>query len=147
MIVDSLLLFSNAQDLTTATAGNALASSNVLDFSQNRDFGPTGPFKIWAEFTSLPTSATAGATLDVSVQISQDGATWTTLEDFPGIVVSDISASMPFAVRAKPAFSNTLYRYMRLTYTPSAVLTSGTITAGINLDVPGQHAYPRNYVA
>ncbi|MBM3099136.1 hypothetical protein JRX38_14185 [Gluconobacter cerinus] len=145
--MDNLLLFSHAQDLTAATAGTALASSNTIDFSQNRDFGPTEPFKVFAEFPSLPASATAGATMDVAIQISQDASTWTTLEDFPGIVVSDITASMPFAVRAKPAFSNTLYRYMRLTYTVSAVLTSGTITAGINLDVPAQHAYPRNYVS
>lgn len=147
MIMDSLLLFSKGQDLTTATAGTALASSNFIDFSQDTDLGPTEGIKAFATFTSLPTSATAGATISVALQVSSDGQTWSTLEDFPAIALADVTDSKPFALRAKPAFSNTVYRYMRLTYTVSAALTSGIITAGLNMDVPGQHSYARNYVA
>ncbi len=224
MIIDGLLLFSNAQDLTALAAGTATPSTNIIDFSQNRDFGPTGPFKVFAEcgtlpmpagepaaagavtvadgavtavavssagsgyseapavtltggggtgaeatavltdgevtsikvtaggtgYTSAPTATIAApsdATMDVAVQISQDGTNWDTLEEFPGIDLGLLSQRTPFLVRAKPAFSNTLYRYMRLTYNPSVALTVGTVTAGINLDVPANVPYPRNYVA
>lgn len=147
MIIDSLLLFSKGQDLTAATAGTALASSNIIDFSQANDLGPTEFIKAFAVFTSLPTSATEGATIDVALQVSNDAQNWNTLEEFPSIAIADVTDSTPFALRAKPAFSNTLYRYMRLTYTVSAALTSGVITAGLNADVPGQHDYARNYVA
>ncbi|MCE2578063.1 hypothetical protein [Gluconacetobacter entanii] len=221
MIIDGLLLFSNAQDLTALAAGVATPSTNIIDFSQNRDFGPTGPFKVFAECGTLPMADTetatgtateasgavtgiavasggagyssapvvtisggAGAeatatvengvvtgftvtaggagytsaptvtvaappdpTMDVAVQISQDGSDWDTLEEFPGIDLTALAQRTPFLVRAKPAFSNTLYRYMRLTYTASVALDVGTVTAGINLDVPANVPYPRNYVA
>ncbi|NHN85798.1 hypothetical protein GOB93_14270 [Acetobacter musti] len=147
MIVDSTLIFSSAQDLTTAAAGGAVVSTNSFDFSQNVDFGPTEGIKVFVECPSLPTSATAGATIAVAVQVSQDDATWETLEAFPAVPIADLTTEQPFLVRAKVAFSTELYRYMQLTYTPSAVLTSGTVTAGIALDVPARTAYPRNYVA
>lgn len=147
MIMDSLLLFSNAQDLTVLTAATAAPSTNTIDFSQARDFGNTEHFRVFAMFGTLPASATAGATLTVDVQISTDAATWETLESFPAIPIAELTQLEPFLVRAKPAVSNAPYRYMRLQYTASAVLTAGAITAGINLDNPYRHAYPRNYVA
>ncbi|GBQ07876.1 Bbp16 family capsid cement protein [Saccharibacter floricola] len=146
MIVDKLLLFSNKQDLTQAQAGSPTPSVNTVDFSQARDFGPTEGFKVFVEFSSLPIGA-AGTTLSIAVQISIDNQNWTTLEDFPSIDITTLTNSQPFAVRAKPAFSNMIYRYMRLTYTPSQTLSSGIVMAGINLDVPSQQAYPKNYVA
>ncbi|WP_186336086.1 hypothetical protein [Komagataeibacter melaceti] len=105
-----------------------------------------------AGYTSAPTvtvtvAAPPDPTMDVAVQISQDGSDWDTLEEFPGIDLSVLTERTPFLVRAKPAFSNTLYRYMRLTYTASVALDAGTVTAGINLDVPANVPYPRNYVA
>ncbi|MFT9163811.1 MAG: hypothetical protein ABF504_01905 [Komagataeibacter saccharivorans] len=223
MIIDSLLLFSNNQDLSGGTAGTAVPSSNIIDFSQPNDLGPTEFIKAFATFTSLPvadtstatatatltseavsaiavsdggtgytsapavtisggggTGATATATvengavtgftvtaggsgytsaptvtiaapasptLDIALQTSTDGQDWQTLEEFPSIAIDEITDSTPFALRAKPAFSNTLYRYMRLTYASSVALTTGVVTAGLNADVPGQHAYQRNYVA
>ncbi|MXV35864.1 MULTISPECIES: Bbp16 family capsid cement protein [unclassified Saccharibacter] len=146
MIVDKLLLFSNKQDLTQAQAGSPTPSTNVVDFSQARDFGPTEGFKVFVEFASLPVGP-SGTTLSIAVQVSTDNQTWTTLEDFPSIDVTTLTQAHPFAVRAKPAFSNTAYRYMRLTYSPSQALSSGIVMAGINLDVPAQRAYPKNYVA
>lgn len=101
-------------------------------------------------YTSAPTvtiAAPASPTLDIALQISTDGQDWQTLEEFPSIAIDEITDSTPFALRAKPAFSNTLYRYMRLTYASSVALTTGVVTAGLNADVPGQHAYQRNYVA
>ncbi len=145
MITDKLLNFSTAQDLTQAPAGQDTPSTNVIDFSQARDFGPTEGFKVWVEFPSLPAPTTGH--LGVKIQTSADNQNWTTLEELPTIDLSNISATQPFAVRAKPAFSNKPYRYMRLTYNPAQALTSGSVTAGINLDVPAYLAYPKNYVA
>lgn len=146
MIVDKLLLFSDRQDMAQLSAGTATPSANVIDFSQARDFGPTEGFKIFVEFPSLPLGP-AGTTLSIAVQVSTDNQNWTTLEDFPSIDITTLNSSQPFAVRAKPAFSNAPYRYMRLTYTPSQTLSTGLMIAGINLDVPSQWAYPKNYVA
>lgn len=146
MITDHLLLLSNKQDLTQAPASSATPSLSVVDFSQARDFGPTDGFTVFVEFPSLPLGP-AGTTLSVAVQVSTDNQNWTTLEDFPALDITTLTPSQPFAVRAKPAFANTPYRYMRLTYTPSQALSSGIVIAGITRDVPGQRAYPKNYVA
>lgn len=145
MMTDALLLFSDRQDMTSVPA-NTGTPSNVVDFSQAREFGPTEGFKVYAAFSSLPTGA-SGAKITVNIQVSVDNQNWTTVESLPDIEISNITDSQPFFVRSKPAYAREPYRYMRLTYNPTAVLTSGTITAGIAMNVPGQHAYPKNFVA
>ena len=146
MITDALLMFSDKQDMTSAAANAATDSANIIDFAQQWDGGVTH-LNVFAKWSNLPISATSGATVDVKVQVSTDAATWETLEQFPGIAIADATTENPFLVRARLAVNGSAWRYAKLVYTPSAALTAGTITAGINLTAPARHAYPRNYVA
>lgn len=149
MILDGLLLWSNAQDMTQLQAGTPAPSTNSIDLSQARDLGGSEGLSIMGIWNTLPSSATAGATVTVSLQVSSDNVNWTTLETFMPVPVSSVSGLAPFEFRARaiPYDATGIYRYMQLSYTASAALTSGTLTAGINLDVPYRHTYPRNFVA
>lgn len=146
MITDALLMFSDKQDMTSAAANAATASTNVIDFVQQWD-GGVSHLNVFAEWGNLPASATSGATVDVKVQVSTDAQNWNTLEEFPAVPIANATTDNPFLVRARLAANGAAYRYAQLVYTPSAALTSGTITAGINLTAPARRAYPRNYVA
>lgn len=148
MITDGFLYFSDQQDLTNQLSGTAtpVVSTSNIDFAQKWDAGPSC-LKIWAECRNMPTSDDPDAMLAVLVEVSKDNTTWTKLVDFPGRKVSEITINEPWVVRSDVPIAGDVYRYMRLTYTPSAPLKTGTISAGINLNVPAQHAYPSNYRA
>lgn len=146
MITDALLMFSDKQDMTAAAANAATNSTNVIDFAQQWD-GGVSHLNVFAGWGNLPASSGTNVTVDVKVQVSTDAQNWTTLEEFPGVAIANATTDNPFLVRARLAVNGSAYRYAQLVYTPSAQLTAGTITAGINLTAPARHAYPRNYVA
>ncbi len=148
MIIDSLLIFSNLQDLTQLVAGTPAPSTNQIDLSQNRDIGVGTHLELYAQCPTIPVSATSTAAITVALQGSVDDATWTTIESSGPVLVSSMSANLqPFLFRTRLPMSNFLYRYIQLTYTTTAALTAGTVFSGINLDVPRHPYYPRNYAA
>ena len=51
------------------------------------------------------------------------------------------------ANRGEFSASGDAYRYLQLTYTASAALNAGTVSAGIVLDVNRNPYYPRNFAA
>lgn len=79
MILDKLLMFSEAQAVT-ATA----ASTDVIDLAPvdgtRRDIGVGYPLEFWALVNTTATAAGA-ATVNVQLQTSPDNSTWTTIYD------------------------------------------------------------------
>jgi hypothetical protein len=143
-IIDGLLLFSQNQDLTVLAANTLTASTNVLDFSQPREIG-VSHLMLFATLTAQP-AGTAGTSLTIALQESVDNATWVTTDTFQPMTIAQL-VTEPFAVRAQLPITGSLYRYMRLAYTVSAVLTAGQIEAGLVLNVSRIPYYPRNFVA
>ena len=145
MLMDALLTASNADGTTLeGAAAGATVYSNVIDLSTSRDLAPAVvPFSV--EFTTLPASGTAGATLNIALQTSADNATWVTLQETAAQPISALTALDPYAARGWLAAG--VLRYLRFAYTPSAVLTAGVVTAQIGGDWQRQKSYPRNYVA
>ena len=145
MLMDALTTLSNADGTTLeGAAAGATVYSNVLDLSTSRDIG-TANVPISAEFSVVPTSATGGATLLVALQTSADNATWVTLQDGGNTPIANVSLADPFVFRG--TVPTGVLRYLRFAYTPSAVLTAGTITTQLGADWHRVKSYPRNYVA
>lgn len=147
MIADKELMFSDRQDLANAPAGQAVSSSSVIDFANNREFGPTEMFTLFATFPNIPVLSGEGdKTVTITVDVSDNAQDWTSLEVLPNLKIDAISGrSSPFPVRLKPAYAAAPYRYMRMTYTFSGAVQAGTVSAGIVLNVPSSTTYLRNY--
>jgi hypothetical protein len=131
MILDKLLMFSEAQAVTVTAA-----STDVIDLGPIkgtlRDIGVGTPIEFWATVNTTATAAGA-ATLDVQLQTSLDNATWVTLFD---------SGALPLAnlVAGKRLFSTKVpqgvLRYLRANFVvATGPLTAGAFTTGMNLDV------------
>lgn len=139
MILDKLLMFSNAQALT-ATA----VSTDVIDLGVARDIAPGYPIK---GFVAVITALLSGGatTLQVQVQGSTDNSTFTTYWESEAIAKASITAAgsrIDFEM-PRPTPGRALPRYLRLNYIAAvADFTAGTITAGLVLDRGDQVYYP-----
>ncbi len=141
MILDKLLMFSEAQAIT-ATA----ASTDVIDLSPmkgtKRDIGVGEPLEFWA---TVNTTATAGgaATLNVQLQTSADNSTWVTLYDSGTLALASLTAGKRILSTKVPAG---VLKYLRVNYVvATGPLTAGAFTAGINLDVDANYSYPSGF--
>ena len=143
MLLDALTLMDNGASLTGIAAG-ATGYSNVLDLSQSRDIGPD-EVPWFAVFSVAPTSATGGATLNVALQTSSDNVTWVTLDETSAQPIANYTGDNLFLFRGTVPAGG--LRYYRVAYTPSAVLTAGTVYSSIGAEWPRTKSYPRNYVA
>ena len=137
MILDKLLMFSEAQAVT-ATA----ASTDVIDLAPvdgtRRDIGVGYPLEFWA---TVDTTATAGgaATLNVQLQTSPDNSTWTTIYDSGALALSALTVGKRLFSTKVPAG---VQRYLRVNYSVgTGPLTAGAFTSGINLDVDNNTPY------
>ena len=99
MLMDALTTLS-AGDATTleGAAAGATVYSNVLDISTSRDLG-TADVPVSVQFSTLPASATSGATLNVALQTSADNATWVTLEETAAQPIANLTTTEPWAFR------------------------------------------------
>lgn len=141
MILDKLLMFSEAQAVT-ATA----ASTDVIDLSPmkgtKRDIGVGEPLEFWA---TVNTTATAGgaATLNVQLQTSADNSTWVTLYDSGTLALASLTAGKRILSTKVPAG---VLKYLRVNYVvATGPLTAGAFTAGINLDVDANYSYASGF--
>jgi len=138
MILDKLLMFSEAQAVT-----NTAASTDVIDLGPidgpRRDIGVGYPLELFVNVNT--TAAAAGAaTVNIALQTSPDNSTWTTLATSGDLALSALTAGKRVFSQKVP---QGVQRYLRMNYTVgTGPLTAGAFTAGINLDVDNNSPYP-----
>jgi hypothetical protein len=132
MIVDTSLIFSNQQAVTAAAP-----STNVIDLgATGTPFGATLPLaRDLGEGEKIPLSVSVGQSfagltaLQVLVQTSPDGVTWTTVDSGAVVPAAALVSGYMFAVpRLVQAASA---RYLQLYYNVVGTATAGTINASI----------------
>jgi len=142
MIIDGLLLFSSAQNLTTGT----IASTNVLDLLNARDMGIGNLYALKiACFVTTAFSSTDSGTLTVQAQGSTDNSTFTTYAESRAYSAADLVAGNKLLPIDWPhrGPGDALPRYLRLAYVMGALhFTPGAVTAMLVLDRQDATVYP-----
>jgi len=146
MLLDGFLMFSNGQVLT-GTAD----STNIIDLQNARDLGigEDVTLKIFVS-TSAALLSGGATTLDVAMQGSTDGSTWTTMWSQTGIPKANITnagtriASFDWP---RPVAGQAMARYYKLVYTVgTGPFTGGSVSAGVVLDDQASPQYPASLV-
>jgi len=137
MILDKLLMFSEAQAVTASAASNDVIDLGPIDGTR-RDIGVGYPLEFWA--TVNTTAAAAGAaTVNIQLQTSPDNSTWTTLSTSGDLALSALTSGKRVMSQKVP---QGVQRYLRVNYVVgTGPLTAGAFTAGINLDVDNNSPY------
>lgn len=131
MLLDSQLLFSEAQAITAAAD-----STNVIDLSSARNVGVGEDLFIFLLVTTAFTDSGSDSTLTVALTTDDNASlssdsTVQTLVTLPALA----AAGTMYFFRLPVATLNAYERYIGLTYTPNnGNLTTGAITAGIIKD-------------
>ncbi|MCK7030064.1 Bbp16 family capsid cement protein [Enterobacter kobei] len=137
MILDKLLMFSEAQAVTASAASTDVIDLSPIDGTR-RDIGVGYPLEFWATVNTTATAAGA-ATLNVQLQTSPDNSTWTTLYDSGTLALAALTAGKRLFSAKVPAG---VQRYLRVNYViGTGPLTAGAFTSGINLDVDNNTPY------
>ncbi|MBG0596263.1 hypothetical protein I4P23_01790 [Enterobacter kobei] len=137
MILDKLLMFSEAQAVTASAASTDVIDLRPIDGTR-RDIGVGYPLEFWATVNTTATAAGA-ATLNVQLQTSPDNSTWTTLYDSGTLALAALTAGKRLFSAKVPAG---VQRYLRVNYVVgTGPLTAGAFTSGINLDVDNNTPY------
>lgn len=144
MILDGLLLFSTAQNITTSDV-----STNVIDLQNARDMGigDDPSLKVLVVVTTAFTST--DGTLTITAQGSTDNSTFDDYVSSKAMTAGTLTKGKAFVFPidwpATPApFS--LPRYLRLNYTvANTAFTPGAVTATLVADRFDNRAYARNY--
>lgn len=132
MILDTTLIFSNAQAITASQA-----STNALDLGATgtpfgaynplvRDIGRGEPLEIAIDVVQPFAGLTS---LQVSVQTSPDAVNWTTVDTGP--VVPAASLLLGYQIPAPRRIEYASQRYLQLFYTVVGTATQGAITAAV----------------
>lgn len=142
MIIDGLLLFSSAQNLTTGT----IPSTNVIDLLNARDMGiGDDPALKIACFVTTPFSSTDAGTLTIQAQGSTDNSTFTTYAESRAYSAADLVAGAKLLPIDWPhrGPGDALPRYLRLAYVMGSLhFTPGALTAMLVLDRQDATQYP-----
>lgn len=137
MILDKLLMFSEAQAVTASAASTDVIDLAPIDGTR-RDIGVGYPLEFWANVNTTATAAGA-ATLNVQLQTSPDNSTWTTLYDSGTLALAALTAGKRLFSAKVPAG---VQRYLRVNYVVgTGPLIAGAFTSGINLDVDNNTPY------
>lgn len=140
MLVDKLLLFSEAQALTASAA-----STNSLDMSAARDIGIGEDLYVFLNVDVALTDSGSNSTVTVALE-GDSTSTFTpdgSQELF--IIPAVAAAGSQYFAKISPDFA-AQYRYLRLKYTMNnGDLTTGTVTAGIVNGIQKAKVYPKGY--
>lgn len=138
MILDKLLMFSEAQAVTATAASTDVIDLGPIDGTR-RDIGVGTPLEFFVNVNTAATAAGA-ATVNIQLQTSPDNATWTTLFDSSALALAALTAGKRVVSVKVP---QGVLRYLRVNYSvATGPLTAGAFTAGINLDVDANSHYP-----
>lgn len=140
MIIDGLLLFSSAQNITTGTE----ASTNVIDLLNARDIGPGElPLRV-AAYVITAFATTDSATLQLALQGSTDNVTYNTYALSRAYSAAELTAGAKLAPLDWPNVAvGSLPRYIRLAYISGALhWTPGSVTSMLVIDRQDDRAYP-----
>ncbi|EAN4946461.1 hypothetical protein BVD23_12110 [Salmonella enterica] len=138
MILDKLLMFSEAQAVTASAASTDVIDLGPIDGTR-RDIGVGYPLEFWAMMNATAT-ADGAATVNVQLQTSPDNSTWTTIYDSGALALAALTAGKRVASVKVPSG---VLRYLRVNYSVgTGPLTAGAFTSGINLDVDANTPYP-----
>lgn len=138
MILDKLLMFSEAQAVTATAASVDVIDLGPMDGTR-RDIGVGYPLEFWATVNTTATAAGA-ATLNVQLQTSADNSSWSTIYESGAQALANLAAGKRIVSAKVPAG---VLRYLRVNYTvATGPLTAGAFTSGINLDVDANTPYP-----
>ncbi|HHK8874970.1 TPA: Bbp16 family capsid cement protein [Escherichia coli] len=138
MILDKLLMFSEAQAVTASAASTDVIDLGPIDGAR-RDIGVGYPLEFWATVNTTATAAGA-ATVNIQLQTSPDNSTWTTLTSSGDLALSALTSGKRVMSQKVP---QGVQRYLRINYVVgTGPLTAGAFTAGINLDVDNNSPYP-----
>lgn len=138
MILDKLLMFSEAQAVTATAASTDVIDLGPIDGTR-RDIGVGYPLEFWTTVNTTATAAGA-ATVNVQLQTSPDNSTWTTIASSGDLALSGLVAGKRIVSQKVPSG---VQKYLRVNYTVgTGPLTAGAFTSGINLDVDNNTPYP-----
>lgn len=138
MILDKLLMFSEAQAVTASAASTDVIDLGPIDGTR-RDIGVGYPLELFVNVNTTATAAGA-ATVNFQLQTSPDNSTWTTLTTSGDLALTALTAGKRVMSQKVP---QGVQRYLRLNYVVgTGPLTAGAFTAGINLDVDNNSPYP-----
>ncbi len=138
MILDKLLMFSEAQAVTASAASTDVIDLGPIDGTR-RDIGVGYPLELFVNVNTTATAAGA-ATVNFQLQTSPDNSTWTTLTTSGDLALTALTAGKRVMSQKVP---QGVQRYLRLNYVVgTGPLTAGEFTAGINLDVDNNSPYP-----
>lgn len=149
MLLDSQLMFSDAQALT-ATA----ASTNVVTFVDERDMGIGRNVELVILGSGTFASAGGTATLTVQVQYSEDNSTYVTAAQSDAMTITQLNSAtqnnepyllaMPLPRPKKGTVTKSLY--VRLNYVVGTQnFSAGTVTAGLAIGRDDVVYYPSAY--
>lgn len=149
MLLDSQLMFSDAQVLT-ATA----ASTNVVTLVNDRDMGIGGKVELVIVGSGTFASAAGTATLTIQVQYSEDNVTYVTAAQSDVMTITQLNSAVqnnePYLLamslpRPKKG-TDTKPLYVRLNYVVGTQnFTVGTVSAYLALGRDDVIYYPSNY--
>ena len=148
MIIDKLLLMSNAQAIT-ATA----ASTDVIDLGVAEDLGVGDDPALKVVVVPLSTFTAGGAaTMQVAIEGSPDNSSWTIMAETEPLSLAAINSAVTAGSQNPYLCSwdlpslvanQALPRYIRMLYTvATGPMTGGTLSAFINLDRQQNRSYP-----
>lgn len=134
MILDGLLLFSSAQNLTTGT----IVSTNVIDLANARDIGVgDNPAMKLAIYVTTAFATTDSGTLTIQAQGSTDNSSFSVYAESRAMAAAELAVGRKLFPIDWPHRSSgdALPRYLRLAYVMGALhFTPGALSAFLVLD-------------
>lgn len=141
MYVDSQLLFSDAQALTSA-----VGSTNTIDLSAVRDIGTGKRLYVVVTVDVAFTDASSNSTLTVALE-GDSTTTFTPDATDTLFTMAALSAAGSIYVAAlDPGMASLQFQYIRLKYTPNnGDFTTCTLTAFLAMDIQQYKSYAKGY--